>query len=104
MKVQKRHPILVPYAQQACGVLVVDFAQNRFRQSYSVDAPTSLWRFCRGRVVEVLVFSFQEPVVDVIQLLSKDLLRGVETSRHGISTEHDSVLILLKELARRARL
>lgn len=91
-------------AEQFCCVVVVDLLQDGWRQADAVDLPAALGRDWGGRVVEILVFGFEEAVVDVVELVAKDLLRSLDSVGDGVGAEDDAVLILFEELAGGPRL
>src|SRR5690349_11621195 len=62
--------------EQTGCILVIDFAQNVFRQTNSINAPTTLRRLWSGSIVKVFVLGLEKSVVDFIQLPTKDLLRS----------------------------
>ena len=94
------------HPQQALGVLVVDLLQDAFGQRNAVDAPAPLRRHRGGRVVEVLVVRLEEAVVDLVEQVVEDLLRGRVPlgGRDRVRAEEDPVLVGLEELPRGARL
>src|ERR1700674_3866811 len=51
-------------SQEPRSIFVVDLLQYFIRQTEAVNPPTTLRRHTRGRVVEVLMFSFKEAVVN----------------------------------------
>src|ERR1035437_5801942 len=88
---------------QPRGILPIYFAQDLFRQSDARDPPTALWRYGRRGVVEILIFGFKEPVVDLVERFAEDLLRRGGTGMGG-GGEHNPVLEFIEELARHPRL
>src|SRR5215831_16602200 len=62
--------------QNARRIFVVDLAQNRVGQMQPINAPAALRRNRRGRVVKVFVICFQKPIVNLVELVHKKLLRG----------------------------
>src|SRR5947208_3796406 len=69
------------------SILVVHLAQNRFRQIDPIYAPAALRRYFRRCVIEVLVVSFQKPVVNFVQLIVEYLLRKLVAMRSRIGGE-----------------
>src|SRR6185369_7154294 len=69
-----------------------------------VNAPTTLRRNGRRRVIEILVFSFKKAVVDLVKFVAENLLRRLIAVRRGVRCEEYSVLILVKKLSRHTRL
>src|ERR1035438_1551361 len=82
------------HSQLTSGILEIHFAKNRLWQIDAVNAPAPLRRdFCRS-IVEVLVVSLQESIVDFVQLIVEYLLRKLVTVRSGVGAEQDTILIL----------
>src|ERR1051325_2090141 len=90
--------------QQTSGVFVVNLLQDFLRRADAVNAPAALRRNRRGRVIKILVFRFQKPVIDFVQLIAEDLLRRLVAVRRRVRRKQNSVLVLVEELARHARL
>src|SRR5260370_18883504 len=86
------------------GILEIHFAKNRLPQIDAVNAPAPLRGDFRRSVVEVLVVSLQESIVNLVQLFVEYLLRKLVTVRSGVGTKHDAILILVEKLPRRAGL
>src|SRR5579859_1428155 len=86
------------------GVLVVDLLEDFIGQTQPINPPPSLRRHLRRRVIEILVFGFQKPVIDLVQQVSEDLLRRISPVRNGVGSKQDSILIFVKELSGHARL
>jgi hypothetical protein len=61
-------------AQEPSGILPVDLMEHLFRQPNAINTPTSLRRDGRRDVVEVLVIGFEEPVIDLVQVIAEELL------------------------------
>src|SRR6266581_5101665 len=90
--------------QQPTRVFVVNLAENCVRQINPVNSPTTLRRYFRRSVVEIFVFGFKEPEIDLIQLVIEDLLRKFVTVRSRIRGEQNPVLVLVEEFASSDRL
>src|SRR5579863_6359709 len=78
--------------------------QNPFRQAEPVDSPAALRRRGRRRVIEVLILTFEEAKVDLVELVAENLLWRLEAAWDGVRAEQDAILILVEKLARCARL
>src|SRR5215467_12390358 len=103
MSILKKLPSHVD-PQKLRGVLVIDFLEDFILQSQAINSPAPLRRHLRRRVVEILVFGFQEPVIDFVQQVGEDLLRRVRPVRNGVRSKQKSILIFFKELSGHARL
>src|SRR6266700_2930037 len=90
--------------QQPTRVFVVNLAENCVRQINPVNSPTALRRYFRRSVIEIFVFGFKEPEINLIQLVVEDLLRKFVTVRSRVRGEQNPVLVLVEEFARGYRL
>src|SRR5947199_4583497 len=90
--------------QQTHGILRIDLLEDRFGKTEAVNPPSSLRRHGRRCVVEVLVFGFEKPVVDLVKLIVEDLLRRLFSAWNRVGAEHDAVLKALDELVGSSRL
>src|SRR5437763_16925969 len=73
--------------QEPGSILVVDLLKNLIRQSQAINPPAPLRRHPRRGVIEILVFGFQKPVIDFVQLVGEDLLRRVRPVRNGVGSK-----------------
>src|ERR1700730_17340506 len=96
--------ILAGEIQQTRRVAVIHFLQNGVRQVNAVNAPAALRRYFGRGVIEILVLGFQKAVVNLVQLIVKHLLRKLVPMRSRISSEKNTVLILVEEFTARQRL
>jgi hypothetical protein len=50
-------------------------------------------------MVEILVFGFEEPIVDFVKLVSENFLRRNRSVRNRVRSEENAILILVEEFA-----
>src|SRR5438105_1960981 len=73
--------------QEPGGILGVHLLENLIRQPQTINPPAPLRRYPRRRVVKIVVFGFQKPVIGLVQLIVEDLLRRVDSARDGVGSK-----------------
>src|SRR5881275_1384068 len=73
--------------QEPDSIFVVHLLEDLIRQSQAINPPAPLRRHPRRGVIEILVFGFQKPVIDFVQLVGEDLLRRVRPVRNGVGSK-----------------